>query len=162
MLKNSGYGRNLAFLSAAGMALLVAMGSGDRAVAQFAEDGRQCSEATLHGSYGFTAAGRRAIGPTTEQFIAVGLRTYDGHGGFSDVGSFHGDVLPATRGIGGPPQVFGTYLVNADCTGTSILYPPAPIPPIESDFVIVNSGKSVRGAVMSPQPNVVTETLERL
>lgn len=161
MLKNSGYGRGLALLSAAGAALLVATSSSDRAAAQSAQDGQQCSEATLHGSYGFTAAGKRAIGPATEQFIAVGVRIYDGHGGFSDVGSFHGDVLPALRGIGGPIQALGTYVVNPDCTGTSILYPPGPIPPIESDFVIVNNGKSVRGAVMSPQPNVVTETLER-
>lgn len=157
MLKYSGYGRNLAFLSAAGAALLVAMSSSDRAVAQSANDGRQCSQATLHGPYGFTAAGRRSIGQNqTEQFVAVGLRIYDGHGGFSDVASFHGEVLPALRG-----QVSGTYVVNPDCTGTSILYPPGPIPPIESDFVIVNSGKSVRGVVMSPQPNVVTEILER-
>ena len=161
MLKKRLDRRNLAFLSAAGAALLVAMISMHRATAQSAENGRRCSEATLHGAYGFTAAGKRAIGATTEQFIAVGVRIYDGHGGFSDVGSFHGEVLPALRGIGGPIQTLGTYVVNPDCTGTSILYPPTPIPPIESDFVIMNNGKSVRGAVMSPQPNVVTETLER-
>jgi hypothetical protein len=38
---------------------------------------------------------------------------------------------------------------------------PAPFPPIESDFVIVNDGQMVTEAVMSPQPNIVTTVFRR-
>lgn len=151
----------LAVLAAGGLALALGMSTPDRANAQSEATGKICSEASLRGRYGFTVSGKRATGPTTtETFIAVGVRTYDGAGGFRDIASFHGEVLPVRRGIGTDLAVSGTYVVNPDCTGTSILYPPG-IPPIESDFVIVDHGKSVRGAVISPAPNVTTEQLER-
>jgi hypothetical protein len=173
MLKTAGTGLNttatrkrrhehaIAVLAAGGLALALGLSTADEANAQSETTGKVCSEATLRGRYGFTVSGKRAAGPTTiETFIAVGVRTYDGHGGFSDTASFHGEVLPVHRGIGTDLAVSGTYVVNPDCTGTSILYPPG-IPPIESDFVIVDHGKSVLGAVMSPAPNVTTERFER-
>jgi hypothetical protein len=146
----------------AGVACALALSTSDRATAQAPSDGRPCSEATLRGSFGFTVSGTRGTGPTTtEQFVGVGVRTYDGSGRFTDVASLHGQVLPVVRGIGTNGFREGIYVVNPDCTGTSTLYPPAPFPPIESDFVIVNNGKTVREAVMLPQPNIVTAILER-
>lgn len=173
MLKTSGTRQNtivtgvrahshaVAVLAAGGLALVLGLSTPDRANAQSEPSGKVCSEGTLRGRYGFTVSGKRATGPaTTETFIAVGVRTYDGHGAFTDIASFHGEVLPVHRGIGTDLAVSGTYVVNPDCTGTSILYPPG-IPPIESDFVIVDQAKTVRGAVMSPAPNVTTELFER-
>lgn len=146
----------------AGVACALALSTSHRATAQAEGDGRPCSEATLRGQYGFTVSGIRGVGPTTtEQFVGVGLRTYDGNGRLTDIGSLHGQVVPAVRRIGGNQFVSGIYTVNPDCTGTSTVYPPAPFPPIESDFVIVNNGKTVREAVMLPQSNIVTAILER-
>jgi hypothetical protein len=34
--------------------------------------------------------------------------------------------------------------------------PPVPVPPIVHSFVIVDSGRQVKSAVMSPLPNVTT------
>jgi hypothetical protein len=51
--------------------------------------------------------------------------------------------------------------LNPDCTGTSIVYLPGNLPPAESDFVIVNQGKTVREAVMLPAPNVTSAVLDK-
>jgi hypothetical protein len=150
--------RILALVVSGGLAITVGLTVPRGATAQ--EDGheRRCRNGTLRGDYGFIASGVRAIGPTaTEQFVAVGMRTYDGRGNFTDVASFHGQVIPPVRS----GQVTGTYHVNADCTGTSIFLLPAPFPPIESDFVIVNDGQMVTEAVMSPQPNIVSTVFRR-
>jgi len=143
---------------AAGLALGGSVLSFRQVAAQDAPHGKVCSDATLRGDYGVVVSGVRAIGPTaTEPFVAVGVRSFDGHGGFTDIASFHGAVLPAVRGA----HVEGTYHVNADCTGTSSFQPPAPFPTIESDFVILDNGRAIDEAVMSPQPNVVAAAYRR-
>jgi hypothetical protein len=104
------------------------------------ETGRVCNDATLNIDYGAVITGIRGIGPgVTEMFVGTSLRTYDGNGGFSDTGSFHG----ANTGVQNGGPVSGTYHVNPDCTGTSTLLLPAPVGPIESSFVIVDNGKEV-------------------
>jgi hypothetical protein len=124
------------------------------------EDGpRACSERTLRGDYGILGSGIRAAGPgATESFVATGLRTYDGVGGFTQVINSHGQLTGAQRNV----SATGTYEVSADCTGTStILFPGAPFP-IEVTFVIVDRGEEVKEAVMSPQPNVVMAVIHRV
>jgi hypothetical protein len=143
---------------AVGLACLVATVFSWRAAAVDEPSGRVCNVATLRGEYGVLVSGVRAIGPSaTESFVAVGVRTFDGQGGFTDVASFHGAVLPAIRG----GHVGGTYHVNPDCTGTSLFQPPAPFPTIESDFVILDHGRAINEAVMAPQPNIVTAIYQR-
>ena len=93
----------------------------------------------------------------SEPFVKVGMRTYDGYGGFVDVGSSHGQVTPPLRNT----QLVGVYHVNPDCTGTSIVYLPGNLPPAESDFAIVNQGKTVKEAVMLPQPNVTSAVFDK-
>ena len=139
---------------AVGVALTAGVAS-FRAAADDVVHDRICSDATLRGEYGVVVSGVRAIGPNaTEPFVAVGVRVFDGHGGFTDTASFHGAVLPPIRG----GHLEGTYRVNADCTGASSFQPPAPFPTIDSDFVILDNGRAIDEIVMSPQPNVVSAT----
>jgi len=143
---------------AVGSSLVAGVASLRTASAQEFMHGKACSDATLRGEYAVVVSGVRAVGPNaTEPFVAVGIRLFDGHGGFTDTASFHGAVLPAIRG----GHVDGTYHVNADCTGTSNFQPPAPFPTIESDFVIADDGRAIDEIVMSPQPNVVTAAYRR-
>jgi hypothetical protein len=64
-----------------------------------------CSNATLHGSYGFHATGK--------DFAAVARFTFDGKGGLT--GKLFGRV-PGTNI--GPLEFTGTYSVSPDCTAT--------------------------------------------
>lgn len=75
-----------------------------------AGDSHYCSNATLHGSYGFYRAGGTPLGT----LAAIGLIIFDGNGGdtgtqsISKGGNYDFDI------DFGPGQ---TYVVNADCTG---------------------------------------------
>ena len=120
--------------------------------------GRACSNATLRGDYGFLVAGIRGAGPgLTESFVGTGLRTYDGLGNFTHIDSAHGQLTGAAR----DREAFGTYVVNANCTGTATMIVPGAPFPIETSFVIVDRGGEVDEAVMSPQPNLVTAVAHR-
>ena len=119
-----------------------------------------CNNRTLRGEFGFLVSGVRGIGPgATETFVAVGQRTYDGHGGVVDTAIFHGQVT----GVQGDGQtdVSGTYEVNADCTGTSTVFVPTLPFPIVSRFVIVDNGRQIKEIVVSPLTNIVTATFDR-
>lgn len=124
----------------------------------------RCSIRTLRGSYGLLASGSRIIpfGPNAgkvEPVVGTGLRIYDGNGGFTERGAdLHGQLTGVTLDPGG---IFGTYIVNDDCTGVSTRWVPGLPFPIISNFVIVNNGKSVKEAVMEPGPNVITVLLDR-
>src|SRR5262245_25808932 len=130
----------MTFIVGGGLALTAATARSVRAVTQEASRSRVCNFATLRGKNGVLVSGVRAIGPTaTKSFVAVGVRTFDGNGAFTDVASFHGAVVPPVRG----GHVAGTYHVNPDCTGKSSVQPPAPFPTIDSDFVILVRGRTI-------------------
>ena len=126
-----------------------------------AEHGRECSNATLRGDYGRLSSGIRpapANPALTESFVGTGLRTYDGQGAFTEVSSSHGQISPPNRNTPGT----GTYEVNADCTGTSMIFIPGAPFPIETSFVIVDHGDEVKHAVISPQLQIVTAVERRV
>ena len=56
---------------------------------------------------------------------------------------------------------FGTYEVNADCTGI-IRFQPAPGILIEERLVIVDDGREIRAAVMVPTAVVITSVHQRI
>ena len=90
--------------------------------AQDDERGRSCSEATVGGDYGIQIQGTRpAPGGLTESVVGVVLRTYDGQGNFSQVSNVKGSLT----GTVPDSQGFGTYEVNAGCTGV-VRFQPAP------------------------------------
>jgi hypothetical protein len=131
--------------------------------AQNEDAGRPCTNGTLRGTYGYLLTGVRAVPPPfgvgTEMIISTGVRRYDGNGGFSDSsGGLHGQVTGISPDLGG---VTGTYTVHPDCSGTSSISAPWLPFPIEQTFVIVDNGKQVKEAVMSPLPNVVSVVLDR-
>jgi hypothetical protein len=73
-----------------------------------AHAGKECSEATLQGAYGFQVNG---ISPAGEQLAVVGLTTFDGLGGW------HSDNTNKVDGVISRSSVKGTYVVSSDCTG---------------------------------------------
>ena len=142
---------------AVGIVMIAAVGVQLPAAAQGEGTGRMCSNVTLQGDYGLLAIGQRGLfGGGTEKFVATAMTTFDGNGTFLIQGTgagLHGEVTgsdPAHDGI------LGTYEVNSNCTGTIQWQPPAPVPPIVQSFVIVDNGRQVKSAVMSPLPNVTT------
>lgn len=148
---------------AAGMVALVLLAGarGTGAVEQ-PEDGhrggRECSVATLRGTYGLQIQGTRTAPPpappgTIESIIGVNIRHYDGKGNFTQVGNDKGSVSgsgPVDR------EGFGTYQVNEDCTGSHELQIPG-VPFLVTDrFVIVDRGREVRSFTVSPASVMVT------
>ena len=114
------------------------------------EDGA-CSNRTLRGSYGFAIEGLiLAIPgapplPAPLQLRAVGLTTFDGKGGLTQVDHYVVNGTP-------PPEPWqassGTYSVNANCTGTLTLNVPGnPLSPFNLFFVVVKQGKEIRTVV---------------
>jgi hypothetical protein len=156
--------RAIPIAMAAGLAVALALSVPHGVTAQDAQGKRHrpvCSNAILRGDYGRLSSGIRpapANPALTESFVGTSLRTYDGNGGFTEISSSHGQITPAIRDTPGE----GTYEVNADCTGTSIIFITGAPFPIETSFVIVDQGEEVKHAVMSPQPQVVTAVERRV
>jgi hypothetical protein len=117
-----------------------------------------CSARTLKGMYGVQMQGSRPLpGGGTEQVIGIVTRTYDGAGRFTQVDNIKG----ATTGIVPNRPGSGTYVVNADCTG-STLFQPGPGVSIEEHMVIVDYGYEVRSITVSPAANMVTTIGKRI
>jgi archaellin len=120
--------------------------------------GKACSEATVRGDYGIQIQGTRpAPGGLIESVIGIVLRSYDGHGSFSQVSNVKGSItgtVPDSQGV-------GTYEVNADCTGI-VRFQPAPGVVIEERLVIVDDGREIRTAVMVPTAVTITGVHQRI
>ena len=121
-----------------------------------AHDDRQsegCTLASLRGDYGILVSGVRFSALGLESFVGTAIHSYDGMGHFTAADHTHGGLT----GADDDDQITGTYSVNADCSGT----PKGPVV-IESSFVIVDRGREIDEAVMSPQPNLVTAVQHRI
>jgi hypothetical protein len=109
------------------------------------DEGKSCSNQTLHGDYGLTIEGLLNIPGPGIQIRGVVLQSYDGNGHITQVDHVVIDGTP-------PPEAWrpasGTYSVNADCTGkATITFPSIPQPPLVVYFVVVNQGKEIRQVV---------------
>lgn len=116
---------------------------------------RQCSVATLRGDYGIQIQGTRPSGPggPIESVVGVVIRTYDGNGSFEQIDNVHGSISGTVPDRPG----FGTYVVNANCTGVAYLQLlPGPPFAIEERLVIVDNGLELSSATMNPPPVMVT------
>jgi hypothetical protein len=136
------------------------IGASGQAVGQDDARGRSkaCSEATVRGDYGIQIQGTRpAPGGLTESVIGVVLRTYDGKGNFDQVSNVKGSITGTVPDSPG----FGTYEVNADCTGI-IRFRPGPGILIEERLVVVDNGREIRAAVMIPTRVVITSVQQRI
>jgi len=119
---------------------------------------RECSVATLRGDYGIQIQGTRPSGPgrPMESIVGVVIRTYDGRGNFEQIDNVHGSISGTVPDRPG----FGTYVVNADCTGVAYLQLPGFA--IEERLVIVDNGLELRSATMNPSPVMVTGTHRKI
>src|SRR3954469_2026388 len=101
-----------------------------------------CTNATLKGDYAFSVVDHD---PPPLLLVVVGIGTFDGNGGFSQIDD-RGDSLgldaTATNFVG--PEIC-TYQVNANCTGSQVI----DLGPIfvENRFVISDGGRTVHGVV---------------
>ena len=139
-----------------GLALVVALVGTGRARAQSnaePKQNRECSDATIEGSYGIQISGTRpsAPGGPIESVVGVVIRHYDGVGGFTQVDNVKGSIT----GMVPDRQGGGTYVVNEDCSGVAQLQP-GPGILIEERLVIVDDGNEVRSMTSLPAPNMVT------
>jgi hypothetical protein len=109
--------------------------------AAYASDQQKCSNATLKGSFGYTATGTliNVPAPVAGPFGEVGRQTFDGNGNTEATAT-----LIANDGNVQKVTVVGTYTVNPDCTGswTTEVSPLGFI--VTADFVIDNDGLEIR------------------
>jgi hypothetical protein len=121
-----------------------------------AGDGKGCSNATLTGTFVFTASGFLVAPPQfAGPFAGVGTQTFDGNGGThaTETVSQNGNILKVT--------ITGTYTVNPDCTGSMTLNISSQNPPVSLtdhiSFAIVDSGAGFQ-AIQTDPGVVVTGT----
>jgi hypothetical protein len=107
---------------------------------------RECSNASLQGSFGFTNTGTNiALPPPLAGPIAqIGRQTFDGRGNTHGTGtlSANGNILRVT--------VQGTYVVNPDCTGSLTLFVSPFGSTVNVEIVIDDDGAEVRALVTDP------------
>jgi hypothetical protein len=121
-----------------------------------ADEHRECSDASLQGSFGFSSTGtlNALPPPSAGPFGEIGRQTFDGQGNTDGAAtlSANGNVHRVTWQ--------GTYVVNPDCTGSMTLF----ISPLGStvnlDFVIDDDETEVRGILTGPTGMGVTGNVE--
>jgi len=111
-------------------------------VAQAGEP-RECSNASLRGSFGFTNTGTNlAVPPPFAGPIAqIGRQTFDGRGNTRATAtlSANGAIVRVTAE--------GSYVVNPDCTGSLTLFISPFGSTVNADFVIDDDGAEVRAVI---------------
>ena len=104
----------------------------------------QCSNRTLHGAYGCSTQGvlLNIPGlPPEATFVGVTTSTFDGKGNVTGTEHVVVNGSPFNPGFAANS---GTYSVNPDCTGESIVNTPNSPVPLDLFFVIVDDGKELR------------------
>ena len=104
---------------------------------------KECSNASLQGSFGFTNTGTNlALPPPLAGPIAqIGRQTFDGRGNTDATTtlSANGNIVRATAQ--------GTYVVNPDCTGSLTLFVSPFGITVQADFVIDDDGAELRAII---------------
>ena len=126
---------------------LMLVGSAPNAQAQ-----PSCSNATLNGSYGYTNTGAILAGPDAGPFGGVGRQTFDGKGNTQATAtvSVNGNISHVT--------IKGTYVVNADCSGSMVLTITAGPETFTNhvDFVVVRGGTAFQAINTDPGSVITT------
>jgi hypothetical protein len=117
------------------------------------EQAKNCSEATLHGTYLFAldAVDISIRGEDQVPFAEAGYEVYDGNGKVKGVasGNFNGEVF---RNV----SFSGTYTVKADCTAT-VTYPGDPGEPDSTyDLFIAPDGSMFTFVRINPPERVMS------
>ena len=114
-----------------------------------AGENKGCSNATLRGSFGYTATGTllpaAAPPPFAGPFGEVGRQTFDGNGNTTATATINanGNIVKVT--------IEGTYTVNPDCTGSMTRNVSAPVSgTAHDDLVIDDDGLELRTIATDP------------
>lgn len=117
--------------------------------------GKECSNATLTGTFAFTSTGF-IIAPPPEAgpFAIVGKQTFDGNGAFTAAAtvSQNGNIIPVT--------LAGTYVVNPDCTGTFTVQI-SPVGITTHVFIVIDDNGKEFQAIQTDPGVVVTGNARR-
>jgi hypothetical protein len=120
------------------------------------DEGKGCSNQTLHGDYGLTIEGLLNIPGPGIQVRGVVMQSFDGNGHFTQVDHVVVNGMP-------PPLEWtpgtGTYTVNPDCTGKATISIPSGRPPFVVYFVLVDHGREIRQVT---EDNAATATGRRV
>ena len=117
-----------------------------------ADEHKDCSAASLQGSFGFTSIGTLLAlpAPLAGPFAEVGRQTFDGKG------STDATATASPNGNITKLILQGTYEVDSDCTGSMTLAIVDPFvgPPFKADFVIDDDGTELRVIVYTAPGSV--------
>jgi hypothetical protein len=121
-------------------------------------DREECSQASLHGSFGFTSTGTLLALPPglAGAFAEIGRQTFDGRGNTDATAtlSANGHINHVT--------FEGTYEVNADCTGSMTLVVSPLGVTVPLDFVIDDDGTELRAITTgNREGNVETRVYQK-
>ncbi len=125
---------------------------------------RHCGLWTLRGDYGLAISGTRPVPGVTplmlEQMIGTAIDTFNGDGTFTQTDNIHGSIsgYPASA-VDRPGS--GTYTLNSNCTGTMFLNNEGS-PLLTLSIVVVDEGREIRTAVVSPPPVLVTSNARKI
>ena len=115
---------------------------------------RECSTASLQGSFGFTSTGTLLAlpPPSAGPFAEIGRQTFDGTGNNTE-----GAATLSANGNINHVTFFGTYVVSPDCTGSMTLFVLPLGRTITLEFVIDDDGAELR-ALLTGTPSGNTES----
>ena len=121
--------------------------------AQAGQD-KECSNATLRGSFGFTSTGTLLAipAPSAGPFAEIGRQTFDGTGDNTE-----GTATLSANGNINHVTFSGTYAVSPDCTGSMTLVVLPSGRTITLEFVIDDDGAELR-AILTSTPSGNTES----
>lgn len=103
---------------------------------------KECSNATVQGSFGYTSTGTLLDSyvppPYAGPFTEVGRETFDGKG------NTHATATLSANGNISQVTIDGTYTVNPDCTGSMTLNVSPLDATVHADFAIDEDGTELR------------------
>ena len=136
--------RAIALTTATGLAATLALSAPGRVTADNDGRGRECSESTLRGDYGFSIDGQILAGPRTGLLRAVAMTHFDGEGALRQVDFATINGIPT--GSDWRPGT-GTYEINADCTGKAQISFTDGSPTLRLRLVVTERGDQIRAIV---------------
>ena len=123
------------------------------------QDSKPCTNRILQGDYGYAAEGV-LIGtpglPPEAQFRSIGMIHFDGKGHLTSV---EHTVVDGTLVLPDGARATGTYTVNSDCTGTTVVNTPNSPVPLNQHIVIVKRGREVHTQLDS---SAITSVLNKV
>ncbi|HTT62345.1 MAG TPA: hypothetical protein VMG35_10910 [Bryobacteraceae bacterium] len=137
-------------LLAMGMLILLSPGP-----AKAQDAGQGCNAASITGNFGFMVTGWNNVGSSDVPVVLVGKLVYDGMGGVS------GTVTSVQNGVVSLPSgISGSYKINPDCTGASLITPANSNTTAHFNMVVSGQGSMIY-FIQTDNGNTVSGTATR-